>query len=94
LAHGAGAKARNWVESKGGEVQDLEFQIKALRGQLEQREAAYDQKRAQTEATLRARGQEIEQLEQRLIQIAGAFVAPLRQNPGLADLFVQLERAG
>jgi serine/threonine-protein kinase len=94
LTHGAGAKARNWVESKGGEVQDLEFQIKALRGQLEQREIAYDQKRAQAEGALRARGQEVEQLEQRLVHIAGAFVAPLRDNPGLADLFVQLERAG
>jgi hypothetical protein len=94
LAHGAGKKARGWVASKSGEVEDLEFQIRALRGQLEQREAAYDQKRAETESALRRRGQEVEQLEQRLIQIAGAFVAPLRENPGLADLFVQLERAG
>ncbi len=94
LAHGAGKKARDWISSKGGEVEDLEFQIRALRGQLEQREAAYDQKRSQTEAALRGRGQEVERLEQRLVQIAGAFVAPLRENPGLADLFVQLERAG
>ncbi len=94
LAHGAGKKARNWVGSKSGEVEDLEFQIRALRGQLEQREAAYDQKRGETEAALRRRGQEVEQLEQRLIQIAGAFVAPLRENPGLADLFHRLEQAG
>jgi len=94
LAHGAGVKARNWVESKSGEVGDLEFQIKALRTQLEHRERAYDQKRGQTETALRTRGQQVEQMEQRLIQIAGAFVEPLRQNPGLADLFAKLEAAG
>ncbi|MBW2463928.1 MAG: protein kinase [Deltaproteobacteria bacterium] len=94
LARGSGEKARTWLEAKAAAVRDLAFQIEALRANLTRTEAAYAEKRSQTESALRQRGQEVGELEQRLIQIAGGLVEPLRQDPGLADLFVQLERAG
>ncbi len=93
LAHSAAQKARRWVESKEGEVTDLEFQIKALRAQLEKVEAEYETSRQSLEETLRARGEETETLERSLLGMASRFVEPLRKHSRLRRLFEELETA-
>jgi serine/threonine-protein kinase len=93
LSHGAAQKAHRWVDSKQGEVGDLEFQIKALRQQLERLEGQYEQDRQSNEQTLKERGQAAEALEKQLLQMASDFCEPLRPRGELRALFAQLERA-
>ncbi len=91
LTRGAADKARRWVEAKEAEVRDLEFQVQALRSQLERLESSYDEERASTEQLLQGKGKEAERLEQDLLQLATRFCEPLRPRRELDDLFHQLE---
>lgn len=94
LAAGAAEKAHRWVESKEREVKDLEFQLTALRGQLERLESGYEGERASSEESLRLHGEESERLEARLTELGGLFVAPLQARQDLGDLFARLQQDG
>ncbi|MBX3269606.1 MAG: protein kinase [Sandaracinaceae bacterium] len=94
LAKAAAQKAERWVDAKRREVSDLEFQLDALRGQLERLESTYEVDRASAEEALREVGEEMGRLEARLTELGAAFVAPLRARPGLGDLFARLEQEG
>ena len=92
LAKGAADKARRWVESKQREVEDLEFQVKALRQQLERSETQYDEQRRGAEELLVKGGAEAQEKEEQLIKLAGAFCDQLRTRSELRDLFRRLEQ--
>jgi serine/threonine-protein kinase len=91
LAQNTAERARAWVESKGREVKDLEFQCDALRAQLEKLETGYEDERKSIESTLATSGREIEELGQQLNQLGTKFVGPLRGKRELADLMARLE---
>jgi len=94
LAHGAAEKAHRWVDSKSREVTDLEFQVNALRAQLEKLESNYEAERASAEEALRHNGEETNRLEARLTELGTAFVEPLRQRHDMGDLFARLQQEG
>ncbi|HJL17396.1 MAG TPA: protein kinase [Sandaracinaceae bacterium LLY-WYZ-13_1] len=94
LARGAADKARRWVEAKEREEEDLEFQVNALRAQLERLETNYEEERSTAEETLRSHGEEVGRLEQRLTELGSAFVEPLRTRRDLSDLFARLQQEG
>ena len=91
LAQGTAEKARTWIESKGREVKDIEFQCDALRAQLEKLETRYEQERHSIEASITTAGREIEALEHGLTELSTRFVEPLRGRRELADLFERLD---
>jgi serine/threonine-protein kinase len=94
LAKGAAEKAHRWVDAKEREVADLEFQVGALRAQLERLESHHEDERATAEETLRAHGEETDRLEKRLTELGSTFVEPLRTRRDLGDLFARLEQEG
>jgi serine/threonine-protein kinase len=94
LAEGAAQKAHRWVEGKQREVADTEFQVTALRGQLERVEESYEEERMSAEVALAINGDEVGQLEQRLTELGATFVEPLRARPDLGDLFARLSQEG
>ncbi len=94
LAKGAADKARRWVESKQREVDDVQFQVKALRQNLERLEAEYDEQRRGSEELLVQGGAEAQEREQQLITLASAFCDQLRTRTELRDLFQRLEADG
>jgi serine/threonine protein kinase len=94
LAFGTSEKASRWVESKQREVTDLEFQVDALRAQLDRVETSYENDRAAGEDVLRGHGEEVAALEQRLMELGSHFVEPLRARRDLGDLFFRLESEG
>ncbi len=94
LAKSAAQKAQNWVESKQREVSDLEFQVNALRAQLDKLETSYEADRESAEASLGQGGEEISRLEARLTELGGGFVEPLRARRDLGDLFMRLQEEG
>jgi len=93
LARGAAEKARSWVDAKTAEVKDLEFQLEALRSQLDRLEDAYEQERGTSEEILQRNGHSAQELEQGLVQLAMRFCQPLRPRRELGELFAQLESA-
>ena len=94
LSKGAADKARRWVESKSQEVDDLEFQVKALRGNLERTENEYLDKKRSSEELLTGGGNEAQEKEKALIEMATAFCDQLRSKKELSDLFRRLEQDG
>ncbi len=92
LARGAADKAHRWVDAKVKEVEDLEFQVSALRQQSERLEASYDTDRRSSEEQIVSTGREVERLEQALLESASRFCAPLRPRRDLAPLFARLEQ--
>ena len=94
LAQGAADKARRWLEAKEREVSDLEFQVGALRAQLEKLEESYDERRGVAEEELRTHGEETQTLEARLTELGAAFVQPLSSRTDLIDLFARLQSEG
>lgn len=93
MTRGASAKARKWIDAKESEVSDLEFQIKALRQQLQKVESQYEAERGTNEQKLMQNGKTVEALEKGLLHLASQFCEPLRSRADLKDLFAQLEMA-
>ena len=94
LSTGAADKARRWVKAKEDEVTDLEFQVKALRANLERLEGKYSLERQSSEQLLVKGGAEAEECEKQLMTMASALTDQLRVKRELRDLFAQLEREG
>ena len=94
LAHDAGKEAHRRAGSKDGEVEDLEFQVKMLRQNLEKSEASFASERVEGETALVRGAAEIEDLEKKLLDLATRFCEALRPRSELGDLFNRLEREG
>lgn len=92
LTRGAAEKAKRWVEGRAREVDDLGFQVKALREQLERTENDYEQRKAASEQALIGGGDRAQEREQELITLAGQFCDRLRTNKELRPLFRRLEQ--
>jgi len=92
LSQGASSKARRWVDAKKKEVEDLEFQVKALRTNLERMEAEHEARKAESEKVLVEGGAFAQEGEKKLIELAGQFCDQLRSKSELQPLFHELER--
>ena len=91
LSRGAADKARRWVDAKKKEVEDLEFQVKALRTNLERTETEHEARKAESEKILVAGGEAAQAGETELIELAGRFCDRLRSRNELGPLFQKLE---
>lgn len=94
LARASAAKAEVWVASKRAAVEDLEFQVKALRDQLARTETEQQKRRESIEASLVARGQVAQDLERALNELATRFCEQLRGVGSLRPYFEQLAAEG
>jgi len=92
LSHGASAKAHRWVDAKKKEVEDLEFQVKALRTNLERMETEHEARKAESEKVLVQGGAFAQEGEKKLIDLAGKFCDQLRSKSELQPLFHELEQ--
>jgi serine/threonine-protein kinase len=92
LTRGAADKARRWLDAKKGEVDDVELQVRTLRGNLERTENEYLAKRQSSEAVLTKGSGEAQEREQQLIQMATQFCDRLRGETRLRELFARLEQ--
>jgi tRNA A-37 threonylcarbamoyl transferase component Bud32 len=72
---------------------DLDFQLRELRGALAKHEQELDDARDQCEALIRETGQRADGLETDLLELTTRFCQPLRARPELAPLFKELETA-
>jgi serine/threonine-protein kinase len=77
--------------AKRSELSDLEFQIHELRGALAKQQENQDQEEAQKRENIEAMGRRADELENRLLDLATRFCAPLRSRPELRPLFQELE---
>ena len=92
LAHDAAAKARRWVDAKQKEVEDLEFQVRALRTNLERTETEHEAHKGRSEKVLIEGGAAAQAGEKELIELAGRFCDKLRSRTELEPLFHKLEQ--
>lgn len=91
LAQNAAEQAKRWVLAKEQEGADLEFQVKALRQQLERTEKEFDAKRRDFEEVLVHFGADAKRHEEQLIHLAGKYCEALRLRRELQPLFQRLE---
>jgi tRNA A-37 threonylcarbamoyl transferase component Bud32 len=94
LSLGSAQNAGRWVDSKQREITDLEFQLEALRAQLDRNESGYEASRMASEESLLGNSQEVSALEAHLTWLSSSFVEPLRERRDLGDLFQRLEVEG
>lgn len=87
-------KARAWIRDRAQEVTDLEFQVQALRSQLDRTEAEHDASVATVETLLVEASNGAAGEERNLMQIGRQFCDALRGNPALREHFVRLEQEG
>jgi serine/threonine-protein kinase len=84
-------RAQTYAASKETEVQDLDFQIEALRKQLERVSQAADDELAELQKRLERAGEGLAEMEEAMIHDAGELAGALRGHRELRDLFAQLE---
>ena len=70
---------------------DLDFQLRELRGALAKHEQELDDARDKCEQQIQEHGQEADALEGELLELTARFCQPLRARPELAPLFKELE---
>ena len=92
LARAAASKARRWVDAREKETGDIEFQVRALRGNLEKTEAEFATRREEAERVLVDFGKRAAEQEERLIQHARDFCDRLRSHQALQAHFQRLEQ--
>jgi len=83
--------ARADLQVKQTTVSDLEFQIQELRNALLAHEDALEKQQSEAHTEIGSLGERADALEARLLEVATAFCAPLRQRPELDALFRELE---
>lgn len=85
------ARAREWEEQRTAEVKDLEFQIDALRAQLERVSQHGEDEMREVQKRLETAAAQLGQMETTLLQDATRLTTLLRPRPELAALFHELE---
>jgi eukaryotic-like serine/threonine-protein kinase len=73
------------------EVDDLEFQIKELRGALAAHSEGQEREEENFQRGVSDAGKRADELDRELLELASRFCAPLRLRPELSDLFHELE---
>jgi eukaryotic-like serine/threonine-protein kinase len=73
------------------EVDDLEFQIKELRGALAAQSEGQEREEENLKRVVSDAGKRADELERELLALATRFCAPLRLRPELRELFHELE---
>ena len=94
LSFEAAEKARRWRDAKHHAAKDLEFQVKALRDQLDRLESRGLEKKQSSEQVLIAGGKKAEERERVLTKLASSFCEQLRARKELRTLFHRLEQEG
>lgn len=84
-------RAQEGAEAAERVANDLDFQLRELRGALTTHEQELDAARAKCEALIEARGVEADGLETQLLDLTARFCQPLRERPELAPFFKELE---
>jgi serine/threonine-protein kinase len=69
------------------EVDDLEFQIKELRGALAAQSEGQEREEERFQRGVSEAGKRADELDRELLEMASRFCAPLRMRPELIDLF-------
>jgi len=90
-ARDSGERVRRLAAAKEQEVADLDFQLEALRAQLDRAEAEADAGRHEEQSRLETHGREIEQLEAAALRLATLLSEALRPRRELRTLFHELE---
>jgi tRNA A-37 threonylcarbamoyl transferase component Bud32/predicted nucleic acid-binding Zn-ribbon protein len=73
------------------EVEDLEFQIKELRGALAAQSEGQEREQENFQRGVSEAGKRADELDRELLEMATRFCAPLRMRPELTELFHELE---
>lgn len=84
-------RAEERVKNQREVINDLEFQISQLRRALSESEAQFESEARSQHEQVAELGQRADTLEQRLMELASSFCAPLRVRPELGSLFQALE---
>jgi hypothetical protein len=84
-------KVDAYVTAKEREITDTQFQIEALRAQLERLSKGSEDERAEVQKQVESFGADIAGVEQTLINDASALANALRGRPELKELFAELE---
>ncbi len=84
-------EARRSLERAEQDINDLDFQIRELRGGLARQEQEVDAERARISQRLGDIGKGSAALEDELLDLTGQFTRPLRARPELQTLFKLLE---
>ncbi|MBX3233278.1 MAG: protein kinase [Labilithrix sp.] len=84
-------RTQEHVETSERTANDLDFQLRELRGALGAHEQELDEERAKLEGAIHEQGKEAERLEGELLELTARFCRPLRARPELAPLFKELE---
>ena len=79
------------AERSEAEVKDIDFQVGALRMQLEHLEHSIAERGATSRAVLERNAEERHDVERRLAKMVTRLVAPLKDRADLRELFVALE---
>lgn len=90
-AYATTAEAERVVVTKRAEVEDLEFQILALRNALSRHEEETERETSETQQSIGELGDRADGLETDLLELATRLCEPLRNRPELAALFRELE---
>jgi serine/threonine-protein kinase len=83
--------AEGEVAKRRGEVDDIEFQIKELRGALAKHEEQLEREEADRQRGVGDLGKRADELENRRVELATEFCAPRRRLSALESRFNELE---